>query len=66
MGASDYMKAYAKANADAFVAKETPAPTPAPEFVAPTPGGKDKGTKMSLSDMMKAKNENPEFAINFD
>lgn len=67
MGASDYMKAYAKANADAFVAKETtPAPAPAPTFVGPTDGGKAKGGKMSLSEMMKAKNENPDFVVSFD
>lgn len=63
MGADDYMKAYAKANADAFIQKES---KPAPEFVGSTPGGKDTKQKMTLSEMMKAKNENPDFVISFD
>lgn len=67
MGAEDYLKAYAKQNADAFK-KAEPAPTnPDPQFVAPTGGDpKGKGHKMTLSEMMKAKNENPDFVINFD
>lgn len=66
MGAEDYMKAYAKTNADAF-AKETPAPSkPDPQFVGSTPGGKGKESKMTLSEMMKAKNENPDFVVSFD
>lgn len=64
MGADDYMKAYAKANADAFVKSESP--KPAPEFVGSTPGGKDTKQKMTLSEMMKAKNENPDFVVSFD
>lgn len=66
MGADDYMKAYAKANADAFIQKETAPKTPAPEFTGPTPGGKQTGAKMSLSEMMAKKNENPDFVISFD
>lgn len=65
MGAADYMKAYAKANADAFVPDKPASTKPDPQFVAPT-GGNKGGSKMSLSDMMKAKNENPDFVINFD
>lgn len=72
MGADDFVKVYAKANSDSFVQKEAtpptnPNPTPAPMFAGPTPGGKDKGgSKMSLSEMMQAKNENPDFVISFD
>ena len=66
MGAEDYMKAYAKQNADAFKKPETPPANPDPQFVGPTGGDKGKGQKMSLSEMMKAKNENPDFVINFD
>lgn len=66
MGADDYMKAYAKANADAFIQKEPAPKTPAPEFAGPTPGGKQPGAKMSLSEMMAKKNENPDFVISFD
>lgn len=66
MGATDYMKAYAKANADAFV-QDNPSPKkPDPQFVGSTPGGKEKGSKMTLSEMMKAKNENPDFVVSFD
>ena len=64
MGAEDYMKAYAKANADAFVKAEST--TPPPQFAGSAQGGKDKGQKMTLSEMMKAKNENPDFVISFD
>lgn len=67
MGAEDYMKAYAKTNADAFAQKETAPKTPDPQFVGSTPGGKEKGGhKMTLSEMMKAKNENPDFVVSFD
>lgn len=66
MGAEDYMKSYAKQNADAFVAKEPTTPKPAPQFVDTANGGKDKGSKMSLSEMMKMKNENPDYVVNFD
>ena len=65
MGADDFMKAYAKADPNAFV-KSEPAPKPAPEFVGSTPGGKDTKQKMTLSEMMKAKNENPDFVVSFD
>ena len=66
MGAEDYLKAYAKQNADAFKKTEPAPATPDPQFVGSATGGKDKGQKMSLSEMMKAKNENPDFVINFD
>lgn len=69
IGADDYLKLYAKDNKDAFVQKAdpTPNPTPDPKFVGPTPGDKGgTGTKMTLSEMMKAKNENPDFVVSFD
>ncbi len=66
LGADDFLKVYAKADPHAFV-KSDPTPAPAdPKFVGPATGGKEKGTKMSLSEMMQAKNENPDFVINFD
>ena len=65
MGAEDYMKAYAKTNADAFVQKESAPAKPDPQFVAPATGKKE-GAKMTLSEMMKAKNENPDFVVSFD
>ena len=66
MGADDYLKAYAKVNADAFIQKEPAPAKPEPQFVGSATGGKDKGQKMSLSEMMKAKNENPDFTISFE
>lgn len=66
LGASDYMKEYAKANKDAFVVEQKPA-TPPPTFTGKTtPTGGDGGAKMSLSEMMKLKNENPNAVISFD
>lgn len=65
MGADDFLKVYAKGDPDAF-AKSEPAPAPAPSFAGPTPGGKDKGQKMTLTEMMKAKNEDPNFVVKFD
>lgn len=67
IGADDYLKAYAKTNADAFVQKEaTPKPAD-PQFVSSATGSDSKGgQKMSLSEMMKAKNENPDFVVSFE
>lgn len=64
MGASDFLKEYAKANKDAFVV-EQPKTDPKPTFAAgtnPTDGGK----KMTLSEMMAMKNENPNAVISFE
>lgn len=70
LGAEDFAKAYAEEDPDAFkIAKQEPAqeptPQPKPQFVGHAPGNEGGGTKMSLSDMMAAKNENPNLAINF-
>lgn len=69
LGAEDFVVAYSTDNADAF-ATEAPAPTETPkvqppQFVAPTSGGATK-TKQSLSQMMAAKNENPDLVVDFD
>lgn len=65
VGADDYMKVWAKQNADA-IAPDKPASTkPDPQFVGST-GGEKKGNKMTLSEMMKAKNENPDFVVSFE
>lgn len=40
LGAEDFVSAYAKDNSDAFVQEAPADPSPKPEFVAPTPGGK--------------------------
>lgn len=72
MGASDYMAEYAKDNSDAFVAKKDPEPNAnddknKPKFAAGTndPNSNDGGKKQSLSDLMKAKNDNPNLIVNF-
>ena len=71
MGASDYMAEYAKDNSDAFVTKDNSTPPPAetkPKFAGPANdpnnGGGD-GKKQSLSELMKAKNENPNLMVTF-
>lgn len=66
MGADDYMKAYAKQNADAFIKPESNPGKADPQFVGSTSGKKQEGSKMSLTEMMKAKNENPDYVVNFD
>lgn len=72
MGANDYMAEYAKDNSDAFVAKKDPEPenknNNQPRFAAnttdPNNAGGD-GRKQSLTELMKAKNENPNMNITF-
>lgn len=71
MGANDYMAEYAKDNSDAFVAKKDPEPenkNNQPKFVSnttdPNNAGGD-GRKQSLTELMKAKNDNPNMNITF-
>ena len=67
MGAGDWLKEYMKDNKDSFVADApaTPPTEPKPQFTN-TATGKKEGAKMSLSEMMQRKNEDPNFVINFD
>ena len=65
MGANDWLKEYAKENKDSFVQETKPEP-PKPMFSAPTGDGNGTGTKMSLSEMMRLKNENPNAVISFE
>lgn len=70
MGADDFKKTYTETNADSFVVENpapepNPAPKQVPQFVGATPGEPGNGPKMSLTEMMKAKNENPNLSINF-
>ena len=68
MGAKDFMGEYAKENKDAFFVDTKPA-TPAepkPQFASPAPGDNKGGSKMSLSELMRMKNENPNATISFD
>ena len=71
MGANDYMAEYAKDNSDAFVVA-TPDPQPSsenlPKFVGGTGDPNNTGgdtKKQSLSELMKAKNDNPNLIVNF-
>lgn len=58
IGADDFVQIYSKDNADAFVTKSDPKP----KFAGGTQPKKPE--KLSLSEMMKMKNENPD--ITFD
>ena len=70
IGADDFVKVYTEENADAFVTKkepETPAPAPKadegkPQFVSSTPGT-NPAKAPSLTELMKAANENPGASI---
>ena len=69
LGAEDFKAAYSTDNADAFVVEKAPEPeaTPdpyIPQFVASTPSY-DTGRKLSLSEQMQMKNENPNFVVSF-
>lgn len=70
MGANDYMAEYAKENGDAFaVANDEPKqPENLPKFASNTTDPNNAGAdskKMSLTELMKAKNDNPSMIINF-
>lgn len=70
IGADDFLIAYSANNDTAFViheddGKEPPKPeTPKPQFISSTSG--EGGKRPSLTELMKAKNENPDLVINFD
>lgn len=70
MGAKDYMAEYAKNNSDAFVvAKDEAKPAEnLPKFAGATTDPNNAGAdskKQSLSELMKAKNDNPNMVVNF-
>jgi len=62
IGAEDFVQMYAKDNEDAFV-KQTDPKQPKPQFVQGT-GDPTPPKKLTLSDMMRMKNENPD--VTFD
>lgn len=76
IGAYDFVESYMIDNEDAFLIEEAPTPStpeqqpqptppePKPHFVGSTQG--EGGKKMSLSELMAAKNENPDLVVNFD
>ncbi len=57
IGAEDFVQMYSKDNADAFKVEEVK-PEPKPKFAAGTEPKKPE--KLSLSEMMKMKNDNPD------
>lgn len=59
IGAEDFVQIYSKDNADAFVQKEDP--TPKPKFATGTEAKKPE--KLSLTEMMRIKNENPDATL---
>lgn len=69
LGAEDFRVKYATDNEDAFVVDKVAEPepevtTPLPTFVQSTPTF-DTGKKLSLSEQMQMKNENPNFVVSF-
>ena len=61
LGADDFKAKYQETNPDAFPVHTDPAPEPEkplPKFVEPT--GAPEGKKLSLTEMMRIKNENPD------
>lgn len=63
IGAEDFVQMYSKDNEDAFKKPEEPKKEPKPQFAQGT--GKKEPQKMTLSEMMKAKNDNPDAVIDF-
>lgn len=59
IGAEDFVELYSKDNADAFAKKEEPKP----KFTQSTDPKEPK--KLTLSELMKMKNDNPDSVINF-
>lgn len=69
LGAEDFVTLYSAENSDAFAVETPVQPEPTPEpakphFSAPT-NGQPVPAKMSLTELMKAKNEHPEATITF-
>lgn len=65
LGYNDFLAKYKAEDPGAFAAETPPAPDPAPKIVLPVkpdPGPQ----KLSLSDAMRMKNENPDIKISFD
>lgn len=69
LGYDDFVAKYKADDPGAFVAeKKDPEPTPpgkTPTVVLPSGGNPTPGKKISLSDMMRQKNENPDMQITF-
>lgn len=65
LGADDYVKNFMEKNPGVFVVEAPPTETKAPTIVLPTDQTKPKA-KMSLLEMMKLKNENPDAQISLE
>lgn len=68
MGANDWLKEYSKENGDSFVKeqKNQPSADKKPKFSASADGQGNSNSKMTLTELMQLKNENPNAAISFD
>lgn len=64
LGYTDFVTKYQESDPGAFAAEKPADPTPAPTIVLP--GKSNPPHRMSLTEAMKAKNENPNMIINFD
>lgn len=68
LGADDFLTKYAEENAEAFVKQADPTPAPTPEPPKPTfvqPTGGTEPQKLTLTELMRLKNENPDANISF-
>ncbi len=66
LGYDDFVSKYRESDPAAFVAEEPEAKPGSPTIVLPGGSPKPDGKKMSLSELMKAKNENPTMAIKYE
>lgn len=67
IGATDFKELYTSNNADAFKVEvpPSPEPTPKPDFVGGAAGNPSEAPEMTLSELMQAKNNNPDLQIKF-
>jgi chromosome segregation ATPase len=69
MGANDYLTEYKKAHKDSFAVDKPAEPSNQPQFSTSTTNNGNQGAggkKMTLSEMMKMKNDNPNAVISFE
>lgn len=66
LGYDDFVSKYRESDPGAFVTDEPDAGKKSPTIVAPAGSHEPQKKKMSLSQLMAAKNENPNLEINFD
>ena len=66
LGYDDFVSKYRESDPGAFVADEPDVGKKSPTIVVPSSSHEPQKKKMSLSQLMAAKNENPNLEINFD